>query len=43
MLKRERLGQVMNMVTEQNYISVTDLAKSLQISEMTIHRDFCKF
>lgn len=43
MLKRERLGQVMNMVTEQNHISVTDLAKSLQILEMTIHRDFCKF
>lgn len=39
MLKRERLDQVMNMVTEQNYISVADLAKSLQVSEMTIRRD----
>lgn len=39
MLKRERLDQVMNMVTERNYISVADLAKSLQVSEMTIRRD----
>lgn len=43
MLKRERLDQVMNMVTEQNYISVADLAKSLQVSEMTIRRDFYQF
>ncbi|MGZ1165220.1 DeoR family transcriptional regulator [Lactobacillus delbrueckii subsp. bulgaricus] len=40
MLKRERLDQVMNMVTEQNHISVADLAKSLQVSEMTIRRGF---
>ena len=33
----------MNMVTEQNYISVADLAKSLQVSEMTIRRDFYQF
>lgn len=43
MLKRERLDQVMNMVTEQNYIAVADLAKSLQISEMIIPRDFYQF
>ena len=39
MLKRERLDQIMKMVTEENFISVADLAKSLQVSEMTIRRD----
>ena len=39
MLKRERLDLIMKMVTEQNFIAVSDLAKTMNVSEMTIRRD----
>ncbi|CDR77980.1 DeoR/GlpR family DNA-binding transcription regulator [Lactobacillus delbrueckii subsp. lactis] len=39
MLKRERLDQIMIAVTKQGYVSVADLAKALNVSEMTIRRD----
>lgn len=39
MLKRERLDQIMITVTKQGYVSVADLAKALNVSEMTIRRD----
>lgn len=39
MLKRERLDQIMIAVTKQGFVSVADLAKALNVSEMTIRRD----
>jgi DeoR family fructose operon transcriptional repressor len=39
MAKDQRLEQIVSLVDEQGYISVTDLSQRLQVSEMTIRRD----
>jgi DeoR family fructose operon transcriptional repressor len=35
----DRLAQIVAIVNEQGYLSVSDLSKSFQVSEMTIRRD----
>lgn len=39
MLKKERLRKILEMVTDKKFVTVDELAKSLQVSDMTIRRD----
>lgn len=39
MAKEDRLDQIVRVVDEHGYISVTELSRVLQVSEMTIRRD----
>jgi DeoR/GlpR family transcriptional regulator of sugar metabolism len=42
MAKEDRLDQIVRVVNEQGYISVTDLSGLLRVSEMTIRRDLAQ-
>ena len=39
MLKRERLRNILEIVTDRKFVTVDELAKTLQVSDMTIRRD----
>ena len=39
MLKRERLRNILEIVTDRRFVTVDELAKALQVSDMTIRRD----
>lgn len=39
MLKRERLRNILEIVTDRKFVTVDELAKALQVSDMTIRRD----
>lgn len=42
MAKLNRLDQIVKLVDEQGYLSVTDLSETLDVSEMTIRRDLSR-
>jgi len=42
MAKENRLDQIVRVVDEHGYLSVTQLSQSLQVSEMTIRRDLAR-
>lgn len=39
MLKRERLRNILEIVTDRRFVTVDELARELQVSDMTIRRD----
>lgn len=39
MLKRERLRNILEIVTDRRFVTIDELAKALQVSDMTIRRD----
>jgi len=42
MAKENRLDEIVRIVDEQNFVSVADLSRMLQVSEMTVRRDLAR-